>query len=272
MDIVVALTGPKGVGKSTLAIQLARKIATIRNIEFDLGRHVAYTFNQIINAIEELNEFEPLVIDEAVNVMMAEDWNTFQSKYLKKLFAKLRVKHLAIFICIPNFSWLDRKYREDMVNVWIRVWARGLASVFLPNTFEAEDKWNLEWFKKRKIYTNYFSSVEKIANIVKQHPNFFDFIKFEKLPNELEAQYRLIRAEAVRNEESQSEKEDTSKVADKILLINHLLERKIPEQEIMKVVGIKPTTFLNYKKKIQKAIKFADAIEKEIYYKQLKNS
>jgi len=71
-DVIAAVTGPKGMGKSSLAIQLSRQILNLQGKEFEPERHVAYLYEDVIDKINQLGEHEPLIIDEAVNVMMSD--------------------------------------------------------------------------------------------------------------------------------------------------------------------------------------------------------
>lgn len=252
LDVVIAVTGPKGVGKSTLALQIARRISDNFNVE----RHVAYTFEDIVNRFDELNEFEPLVIDEAVNTMMSEDWNTFQSKYLKKLFAKIRVKHLAIILCIPNFFWLDKKYREDMVNMWIHVIRRGLGVIFLPNLSISEDKWDKKWFEKHNIRFSYFTKMEKVVDKLKRHPCFFDFVSYPKLPQEIEDKYKTLRREAIfkQSEEDMKGKTFSTEMLKKMFTAYKLRQEGRSYEEISQITGLAKKTLESYVSIIKKII------------------
>lgn len=199
MDFVIAITGAKGVGKSTLAMQIAIRYLNLIGKKFDVDRNVAYTFDQIVQAIENLEQGDVLIIDEAVNVMMAEDWAKFESKYLKKVFAKLRVKHLVVFLCIPNFFWLDRKYRDDMVNLWIHVFQRGKAFIATPSRNPGiDDAWFRKWLVKNlNFHFSDFSPVDGFETKVMKYPCFLDFITFNKLPDEIYAPYLEKRRQAI---------------------------------------------------------------------------
>ena len=198
MDIVIAVDGSKGVGKSTLSMQIAKRYLNLLGKEFDVYKHVAYTFNQIKNAIKEIEENKVLIIDEAVNVMMAEDWSKFESKYLKKVFAKLRVKHELCILCIPDFFWLDKKYRGKMINFWVHVYQRGKGVVFVPiRNPGIEDPWFRDWLiKKLKVKMTDFSSSETFENAISRYPCFLDFVSFPKLEDKYYLPYLERRKEA----------------------------------------------------------------------------
>lgn len=65
-DSMVLLTSEKGTGKSSAAIMLAREICKLLGIRFNPKRHIAYNNADVMNKIDSLNNFEPLIADEAV--------------------------------------------------------------------------------------------------------------------------------------------------------------------------------------------------------------
>lgn len=243
MDCVVAVSGAKGVGKSTLAMQIAIRYLRLIGKKFDVERNVAYTFNEIIAAINTLEKGDVLIIDEAVNVMMSEDWNKFESKYLKKVFAKLRVKHLLVFICIPDFFWLDKKYRE-MVHFWIYVFKRGKAIVFTPNLAPAvQDPWYTEWLKQKlNFHYSYFSPSSIVERMLARHPGFFDFIEFPPLDKEIYQKYMVKREQAVLEAEVEVEKASFIKKAALLLRAVELRKQGVKQAEIAKLLGVSEAT------------------------------
>jgi hypothetical protein len=65
-DSMVLLTSAKGGGKSSAAIMMAKYHCKLLGIRFDPTRHMAYNNADVMNKIDTLNKFEPLVCDEAV--------------------------------------------------------------------------------------------------------------------------------------------------------------------------------------------------------------
>lgn len=65
-DSMVLLTSEKGTGKSSAAIMLARQWCKLLGIKFDPKRHIAYNNADVMNKIDNLNPFEPLICDEAI--------------------------------------------------------------------------------------------------------------------------------------------------------------------------------------------------------------
>jgi len=65
-DSMVLITAEKGVGKSSAAIMMAREWCRLIGIRFDPARHIAYSGADVMNKIDALKKFEPLIADEAV--------------------------------------------------------------------------------------------------------------------------------------------------------------------------------------------------------------
>jgi hypothetical protein len=257
-DVLAAVTGPKGVGKSSLAIQISRKILEFQDKEFEPERHVAYLYEDVVNKIDELDEHEPLIIDEAVNVMMSEDWNKIESKYLKKVFAKLRVRHLIVFLCIPEFTWLDKKYREGMVNFWLFVPTRGFFILFTPKIFTAkEDKWELDRLEnilKGINYSDILKEKELTKNLesrISTLPTHLTLGAFEEVPKEIYKKYLELRKAAIEKSSEQGEvlKIEARKIP-LIIKINEMKNLGIANKEIAKQLGISEMMVSKYLKLI----------------------
>jgi hypothetical protein len=65
-DSMILLTAGKGGGKSSCAIMLARAWCSLLGIKFDPKRHIAYSNADLMNKIDLLQKFEPIICDEAV--------------------------------------------------------------------------------------------------------------------------------------------------------------------------------------------------------------
>ncbi|MCC5994267.1 MAG: winged helix-turn-helix transcriptional regulator [Candidatus Aenigmarchaeota archaeon] len=255
-DVIAAVTGPKGMGKSSLAIQLSRQILKLQEKEFEPERHVAYLYEDVINKINELDEHEPLIIDEAVNVMMGEDWNKIESKYLKKVFAKLRVRHLIVFLCIPKFEWLDKKYREGMVNALFLVPTRGTFIFLTPKPF-SDDPWEEEKLKKVFGKLDYFTlatgTINKIVlnQSLKQLGIDATFGEFREVDERIYNKYKAMREAAIEKSSEQGEvlKIEASKIP-LIIKINEMKNLGITNKEIAKQLGISEAAVSKYLKLI----------------------
>jgi len=202
MDVLMATTGFKGCGKTTFNIQVNRRYSQrYLKVKFDNDRFTAWDNYDVFTKIHTLPEYSPLNCDEAVRFAMGEDWMTAESKELKKLFTQIRVKHMIVEFAIPDFWWLDRKYRESLITIWVHIVKRGYAIVFLPDlTPGVDDVWHRDQFRKlfKRTTFNFFSAnIDKIIKLMRKHRCYYDEFKFPKLPERVYNDYLKIRNKKV---------------------------------------------------------------------------
>lgn len=209
-DVLVGVSGFKGFGKSSFSIQVARRyVEKYFNEKFDLAKYTAYTIEDVFRLADKLERYSPLCCDEAVNFAMGEDWNKAENKRLKKVFTKIRTKHLIFFFNIPDLWWLDKKYRENMMTLWIHIVKkdvlRGHARVMLalPNLAPAiEDRWHRDWLLKafKKVHWHFFSDIEKMMKILRKYPCYYDEFTFPKLPERIYQKHLELREKRMLDE------------------------------------------------------------------------
>lgn len=247
LDTLLVISSPKGFGKSNAAIYMAWKyfqryglycpmchftwitsritrgrrivrgeqcpscknMNTKVGINFNLKKYIAYSNEQVNNRIFNIENFSPIVADEGVQFAMAENWALKENKMLKILFAQMRTKHLFVILCIPKFRWLDRKYRDDMANFWIRILTRGKGLLLMPDLSETEDSWHFKQFQELVGSYNYYVDPKRvdmtIARIRAKHPCFLDYLHIPALPQVIYDEYKAIRdSEVYKDKMSQS--------------------------------------------------------------------
>lgn len=118
-DSMILITSEKGTGKSSAAIMLAREWCRLLGIKFSPKRHIAYNNSDVMNKIDALNKFEPIIADEAIRFASSEDWAKKENKALKKKLAQVRTKHLLYILCFPlKIYKLEKTYLESYTNYW----------------------------------------------------------------------------------------------------------------------------------------------------------
>jgi len=201
LDCMIGVSGFKGFGKSTFSIGCAKRIVEgVLKQKFRIQEYTAYSLQDTLRMANTLPDYSPLVCDEAVNFAMGEDWMISEHKHLKRVMAKIRTRHLIFFFNIPDLWWLDKKYRENMMTVWIHIIEKGKVIMALPNLVPAlEDRWNRDWLLKkfRKIHWNFFSDPNIIMRILRKYPCYFDEFAFPKLPQPLYRQHIKLREEQI---------------------------------------------------------------------------
>lgn len=169
-DRIIVITGARGVGKSTLALLLAKLV----DYHFNFGR-LAFNPDEIIPIIQSMNPFEGMVMDEGGEIWGRQDWATKVSINITKEFQGDRYRNTIRFVLAPNIFYLNRK-AIDMAHYWIRVYSpdnrlRGFAEVRMINEKDYVDK--------KLPYA----------------PTTMD-LEFSDLPKEIAEEYRKYKAKA----------------------------------------------------------------------------
>jgi hypothetical protein len=189
-------------GKSSAAIMLARAWCKLLGIRFNPDRHIAYTNQDMMDKIKNLNRFEPLVADEAVRFASSADWAKKESKELKKTLAQVRTKHLLFILCFPlKINKVEKNYLESFVNYWIDLFGRGKGAIYVKDKNPSNDTWRIKDFKQVGAY-NEFTELSAVEKKLKKHPNFWKIIKFPKPPEWLYTKYLEVREKNVYNNET----------------------------------------------------------------------
>jgi hypothetical protein len=202
-DLVVAITGEEGVGKSTLAIQLGLKI----DKDFDLVKNIAYLPDEkeIEDKFHSLQPKQCFIVDEAIRVFYKLKWmDKFQIR-LNQMYMTERWQNKCTFLLIPRFTDLNEAFRNHRVNVWIHVIDRGIALVFkkISENIFSTDPWKMK--ENDKLLDKYLVKTKKLFGVdlneyieflSKNVPNFVTAIEFEDLPEDIKNEYRRLKAEA----------------------------------------------------------------------------
>lgn len=201
-DSLVLITAEKGVGKSSAAIMLARYWCSMLGIKFNPKRHIAYNNADVMNKIDALRKFEPLICDEAIRFASAADWNKKENKELKKKLAQIRTKHLFYILCFPlKIYKLEKTYLESFTNYWIDLFGRGVGAIYVKDRNPVQDSWRMKEFQKVGSYTE-FTPISQVRDKLKKHPNFWQVIKFPKPPAWLYEKYLKVREANIYDDEN----------------------------------------------------------------------
>jgi hypothetical protein len=200
-DSMILLTADKGMGKSSAAIMIAREWCRLIGIKFNPRRHIAYNNADVMNKIEALGKFEPLIADEAVRFATAADWAKRENKSLKIKLAQVRTKHLLYILCFPlKIAKVDKVYLESFTNYWIDIFGRGLGAIYVKDKNPIQDSWRMKEFEKIGSYTE-FTNITQVREKLKLHPNFWQLVKFPRPPDWLYSKYLRVREQNVYDDE-----------------------------------------------------------------------
>ena len=145
-DCFIVIEGNRGLGKSTIAIHLARQVSR----EFKKLGSKDYRFNwrhSLIYSKKETKQFLHKwktigIADELVNVVFNRDFYNEEQKDIIKMLNMNR-DHFNLFLaCVPSFQTIDSQIK-NLCKIKITIVRRGLAIIQTPNrTIYARDKWD----------------------------------------------------------------------------------------------------------------------------------
>lgn len=136
-DVIFFIEGKRGLGKSTLAWQLAKKCKSKFNPKTDL----CYSRKEVIQQLRKKKR-GVIVGDEFINVGFKRDFYVEDQKVLIKGLNMYRDSFNILIGCIPNFQNLDNQLK-DLCKLRFTVIRRGIALVHRQvESHFMTDKWD----------------------------------------------------------------------------------------------------------------------------------
>jgi len=126
-DFYCVVTGLEGVGKSSLALQLAYAVDPTFTHEA-----IAWDVDEVVKTAIRLPPLSSILLDEAFDAAFNRQAMSGANKKWVKFIGTARARNLGIFVCFPRFQSLDPYSREHRVTHWINVTARGRATLRTP--------------------------------------------------------------------------------------------------------------------------------------------
>ncbi len=102
-DRIYVITGREGLGKSTLAMQLAYSLD--QNLALD---NIVFTANQLEKRITECKQFTAIIFDESFSGLSSKGAISKENKRLVRLLMMMRQRNLFLFIVLPSFFLLEK--------------------------------------------------------------------------------------------------------------------------------------------------------------------
>lgn len=199
-DLVIAISGEEGVGKSHLAITLAMLL----DKNFDLERNISYmpTYNEVITKFHALPKYSVYVIDEAIRVLDKQNWAEDLQKAIRHMYATERKQNKITFLLMPRFTDLSERFRNYRVKIWIHILARGVACIYIRDDDKdlgRSDPWHFkdnESAKRNTLGRVKISErrLENVLHIERKTMNYWFDFECAPLPMEIEAKYNELVA------------------------------------------------------------------------------
>jgi len=195
-DAIVAISGYQGSGKSTLGIQLAKRICAIFGKSFSIKDDIIWegTPSQIYDKVFHKEVGGVLVIDEALKIANRRYWWSAESRFLENLLNCARKRRLCIIFALPRFVDLIEPIRNQRCYLWLDVVARGVA--VLKKRLDAQanrDPWLLTRSEGeiREAGSKYvFASTFQKLKFETRQSNFVCVVEFDDLDAATKQEYR----------------------------------------------------------------------------------
>lgn len=194
-DVVIAIEGRRGLGKSSLAFHLARRIKRemrkrgLRKIYgFKPERDLLYERKEVLRFFHDRHRIG--IADEMINVTFNRDFYNEEQKDLIKMINMNRDHHNLFLSCVPQFKNLDSQIK-NLCCMKISVIRRGTAIIHTPNkTIYARDIWDEA--VNEKIERDWLKGGVRNPKYVRL-TTFRGFLKFPKLSDKAEKIYQEIK-------------------------------------------------------------------------------
>lgn len=238
-DVVCVITGQEGVGKSTCAYWVGEGSDT----KFDLEKSFIFSPNtsDVIKQVKSLHRYGVVVMDEGIKMAYKGDWQKRVQKRLNKVYTLNRNENKITIICIPNLADLTKFFRQWRVFLWIHVYARGKAVVFVKIDVPfGGDPWELEKNHKlylktgRKLIFDEDARVDKLRRV----PYFMGEISFPPIPESVMEKYVSLKNKFKYEDEEEDEVPESKMKRQRDILISTLVLLGVSTLQIGKALGI----------------------------------
>lgn len=132
-DAFVVITGPRGVGKSTLAMKLARLVAKYLRKEWSPTTGLCYSGRELLDfyrgAVESKERGRIVVYDEGIRGLFSLDSRDQEQVALIRAINLVREAGCVVILCIPDMMSLVKSVRTRAATLWLAVRNRGIARV-----------------------------------------------------------------------------------------------------------------------------------------------
>jgi len=241
-------------GKKVLTTGCGKKFkwSQRKKIPWRAEDNIAYDNEDVIEKVTSLPNYSPVILDEAMRFAAGMQHATRDSKYIKQIFNVIRPKRYLMFLCIPEMTWLDSKYREGFSSFWLRMIERGVGVLFEKDKGEAKDKYHLKELDKAMGTIKFFTPMDKIKRNLKKLPTYFDMFKIPDLSEKVYNDYEMVRNSVTlqrQAEEMELSNKDMAKIAaynistewDRIkMAVNKTRDNKITYEILLREIFVNP--------------------------------
>lgn len=197
-DAIIAITGSKGKGKSSLSLNLTMLFITF-GMEYQES-HMVHGLSDMPEVVRKMTRTKKCVFifDEIIKMAYGREAMTSTNRKLNQIFTIARKMNHIIILNLPYFRPLDSGIRNNNVNFWFHVFAKSqdkkrdrgfaIAAFFTKNlNMNSSDPWGLD--DKKLVKRQVFSSHMLFDKVIKRMPCYRKLIRFPPLPITIEEKY-----------------------------------------------------------------------------------
>lgn len=182
-DAVIAVSGKRGVGKSTFCVQFLKEWSGTYNPVRDMP----FSREELMDMIDNKPRFAGIHVDEAVGLLFSRNWNDPNQIALLQKLDRSRHNNQTILVAMPRFRALDSHFRNSDLGFWVHVYKRtkGLAYALVFQADDnpaSEDVWNLKEVHKQWI-----------KNSIQRHHLYRGEIIFKPMTKQEEELYEKVK-------------------------------------------------------------------------------
>lgn len=193
-SVEMVIEGKRGLGKSTLAWIIAKRIRRemkkrgLEDYKFKPHKDLLYTQKEVMKF---LNDWKRTAIaDELINVVFNRDFYSQNQKDIIKMMNMNRDHCNCLIACVPSFKTLDSQVK-NMISLRITVVRRGLGILHTPNkTIYSKDIWDEAFNEKiERKWLEKGMTNPRYANLTTCR----GYITFPKMSDKDEIKYQEIK-------------------------------------------------------------------------------
>ena len=271
-DAWILITGDLGDGKSTLSLELMRKISRLNDMKWSLKNNVLFnpSYKDINDVIHTVPKYTTIVVDEAANILNARNWNQRDNIEFNIMGDRVRFRNLCVIFNIRMMKEVDLNFRMGRFFYWIDILKRGIAAVFARDIAHGlknkGDGYNTEMLLEKLSNLDINDIGSKMA-AYESMPNFRGFIYFRPLESRIDNAYQILKEKSDMQQYQQSKEVEMSKQQKEMIMTNLILslyEKGSSLKEIAETINSgnpdKPISEFKIKKIITRARRSVDKV------------